>query len=233
MSKVYLRIPECDPALVLEASKYSVADLHESMDIMAGRTALFGPELRPLNAGVRIAGQAVTAFVYPGDALFAHKAVQLIKAGQVLVVANGGAGPQTMFAELVALAVRKAGAAGAIVEGCIRDTVALREMRFPVWSSGVHAAHVNKSGPGSINVPIVCAGVRVNPGDIIVADDDGVICLPPAQVMATIEKARARAAREVTIRAAIDAGTVLFDILNLQAQLEFAGVEEIDGTWMT
>ena len=231
MSKVYRRIPECDPALVAEAGKYSVADLHEAMDVMAGRMALFSPQIRPLNPDLRVSGQAVTAFVYPGDGLLGHKAVQLIKPGQVLVVSNGGAGPQTMFAELVGLAALKAGAVGAVVEGCVRDTEALRRMRFPVWSSGVHSNHTNKGGPGCVNVPVVCGGVRVDPGDIIVADDDGVICIPPAQIKPVLEKARARAEREVRIRAAIEAGEVLFDILKLQAALDDAGVEEIDGVW--
>ena len=230
-SKVYRQIPVCDPALVEEAGKYSVADLHESMDPIPGRMALFDAAIRPVNSGLRIAGQAVTAFVFPGDGLLGHKAVQLIKPGQILVVANGGSHPQTMFGEVVALAAGKAGARGAIVEGCVRDVQALRAMRFPVWSSGVYCGHTNKSGPGSVNVPIVCAGVRVEPGDIIVADDDGVICIPPALVRPIVERARLRAAGEARIRTAIDEGKVLFDVLNLQAALEASGVEEIDGTW--
>jgi 4-hydroxy-4-methyl-2-oxoglutarate aldolase len=227
-SKVYRQIPLCDPALVEEAGRYSVAELHESMEIIPGRMALFGGDIRPLNPGIRVAGQAVTAFVFPGDGLLGHKAVQLIKPGQILVVANGGSGPQTMFAELVALAARKAGARGAIVESCVRDVEALREMRFPVWSSGVHCGHTGKAGPGSVNIPIVCAGVRVDPG---VADDDGAICLPPALALATFARARLRAEREVKIRAAIDEGKVLFDILKLQEALAASGVEEIEGTW--
>ena len=229
--KVYRRIPECDPMLVDEVGKFSVADLHESMDVIAGRMALFGPAIRPINPGVRIVGQAVTAFLFPGDGLLGHKAVQLIKPGQILVVANGSAGPQTMFAELVALAAQAAGARGAVVEGHVRDSEALRAMRYPVWASGVYAGHTEKNGPGAVNVPIVCGGVRVEPGDIVVADDDGVIRIPPGLARAAVEKAKARAAREVSIRAAISEGKVLFEMLNLQAALEKAGVEEIDGTW--
>ena len=231
--KIYHRIPECDPELLEEVGKYGVADLHESMDVIAGRMALFGPAIRPVNPGTRMVGQAVTAFLFPGDGLLGHKAVQLIKPGQVLVVANGGAGPQTMFAELVALAARAAGARGAVVEGYVRDTQALRAMQFPVWASGVYAGHTGKSGPGAVNVPMVCAGVHVDPGDIIVADDDGVICIPLAAAKSAVEKAKIRADREVKIRAAIRAGSVLFEILGLQATLDTAGVEEIEDTWQS
>ncbi len=231
VSRVYRRIPECDPGLVAEAEKFAVADLHESMDTIPGRMALFSPAIRPLNAGLRIAGQAVTASLFPGDGLLGHKAVQLVRPGQIMVVSNGGTGPQVMFAELVALAASQAGARGAIVESCIRDTDALRTMRYPVWSAGVHSARTGKSGPGSVNVPIVCGGVLVNPGDIIVADDDGVICIPPAEMPQILERARTRATREVRIRKAIEEGQVLFDILNLQAAFEAAGVEEIDAVW--
>ncbi len=231
--KVYRHIPQCDPLLVEAVGRFSVADLHESMDVMAGRMALFGPAIRPINPGLRAVGQAVTAFLFPGDGLLGHKAVQLIKPGQILVVANGGAGPQTMFAELVALAAEAAGARGAVVEGHVRDVEALRTMQFPVWASGVYAGHTGKNGPGFVNVPIVCGGVRVEPGDIIVADDDGVICIPPALAHSVIAKAKARAEREVQIRAAVGGGKVLFDILNLQAALDNAGVEEVEGTWQT
>ncbi len=230
-SRIYHRIPPCDPALVEEAGNYAVADLHESMDPISGRLALFSPAIRPLNRGIRISGQAMTVSVFPGDGLLGHKAAQMVKPGQVIVMTNGGTGPQVMFAELIALAARQSGARGVVVESCIRDTDALTAMRFPVWSSGVHSGHTNKSGPGMINVPVVCGGVLVNPGDVIVADDDGVICIPPKLLPQAIEKAKARAAREVKIRAAIKEGKVLFDILNLQAAMDAAGVEEIDATW--
>ena len=230
-SKIYLRVPPCDPALVEEAGRHAVADLHESMEIIAGRLALFGPQIRPLTPGLRIAGQALTVSVFPGDGLLGHKAAQMAKPGQVLVMTNGGMGPQTMFAELIALAARSSGAVGVVAESCVRDSGALSEMRFPVWSSGVYAGHTNKSGPGMINVPVVCGGVLVNPGDVIVADDDGVICIPPKLLAGVLEKAKARAAREVKIRAAIAEGKVLFDILKLQDEMDKAGVDVIDAAW--
>jgi 4-hydroxy-4-methyl-2-oxoglutarate aldolase len=230
-STIYRRIPEIDPALLEEAAKVSVADLHESMDVIPGRMALMDGSIRPLNPGQRIAGQAVTAYTFPGDGLLGHKAVSLVGPGQILVFANGGSGPQTMFAELIALAALSRGAAGAVVESCVRDTEALRTMRFPVWSRGVYPARTGKSGPGAVNVPITVGGVRIDPGDVIVADDDGVICIPPALLPEALEKAKARAAREVKIRAAIAEGKLLFDLLGLQATLDAAGAQEFDTTW--
>jgi 4-hydroxy-4-methyl-2-oxoglutarate aldolase len=147
------------------------------------------------------------------------------------VIANSGNSPSTMFAELVALAALRNGVAGVIADGSIRDTDALREMGFPVWSASVHPGHIEKRGPGAINVPIVCGGVLVNPGDVIVADGDGVISIPRADVARAVSGAKERAAREVTIRQRIEKGEVLFDILNLQASLDQAGVVERDATW--
>ena len=230
-AQIFRRIPECDPQLVAEAAKIAVADLHESMDVIPGRMALFSPAIRPVNPGLRIAGQAVTAYTFPGDGLFGHKAIQLVRPGQVLVFANGGCGPVTMFAELVALAARQNGAAGAVAEGSVRDVEALREMRFPVWASGVYPGHTNKVGPGAVNVPIVCGGVLVEPGDIIVADDDGVICIPPTLMPQVLARAKARAEREVKIRAAIAEGKTLFDLLGLDQAIKATGAQEHDGAW--
>lgn len=228
---IYTRIPSCDPALVEEAGRYGVADLHEALDLVTGRMALMSPAIRPLNAGLRVSGQAVTVYSYPGDGLFMHKAVQLVRPGQILVLANSGNTPSTMFAELVALAALKNGAAGVIADGSIRDTDALQELNFPVWSASVHAGHVEKRGPGAVNVPIVCGGVLVNPGDVIVADNDGVICIPRAELDATVAGARDRAAREVAIRKRIDKGETLFDILDMQSNIEKTGAVQHDRTW--
>ncbi|HWK68311.1 MAG TPA: 4-carboxy-4-hydroxy-2-oxoadipate aldolase/oxaloacetate decarboxylase [Rhizobiaceae bacterium] len=228
---IYTRIPSCDQALVEEAGKFGVADLHEALDLVTGRMALMHHAIRPLNGGLRISGQAVTAFNYPADGLFLHKAVQLVKPGQILVIANSGNAPSTMFAELVALAALKNGAVGVIADGSIRDTDALREMKFPIWSASIHAGHVEKRGPGAVNIPVVCGGALVEPGDIIVADHDGVICIPRSRLEATVAGARERAAREVVIRERIDNGETLFDILDLQTSVDRAGAVQHDSTW--
>jgi 4-hydroxy-4-methyl-2-oxoglutarate aldolase len=229
--KVYRRIPACDPALVEAAGSFSVADLHESMDVIPGRQALFDARLRPLSRGQRVAGQAFTAFCFPGDGLIGHRAVQLAGPGHLLVFANGGSGPMVMFGEMIALAARRQGVRGAVVESCVRDTEALIDMRFPIWSTGVHVGHLNKTGQGSINVPIVCGGVHVEPGDIIVADSDGVICIPIGQVAQVVERARTRAANEVRLRAELQGPKTLPEIFNIRPALDAIGVQEFDAAW--
>lgn len=228
---IYTKIPACDQALVEEAGRYGVADLHEALDLVSGRMALMSPTIRPLNPGQRISGQAITVYNYPGDALYLHKAVQLVRAGQIIVMANSGIAPSTMFAELVSLAARQNGAAGVVADGGIRDTDALIESNFPVWSSGIYAGHVEKRGPGAINVPVVCGGVYVEPGDVIVADNDGVICIPRARLAEAVAGARDRAAREMVIRERIARGEVLFDILDMQSSLDKAGTVQHERAW--
>jgi 4-hydroxy-4-methyl-2-oxoglutarate aldolase len=184
-----------------------------------------------LTRGQRISGQAFTAYTFPGDGLIGHRAIQLAGPGHILVFANGGCGPMVMFGGQVALAARRQGIRGAVVDGCVRDTDDLAEMQFPIWSTGVYAGHLNKAGQGAINVPIVCGGVVVEPGDVIVADSDGVICLPLDQVAAVVEKAKARAEREVRVRADLNSGKNLSEIFNIQSILAATGVEEFDCTW--
>jgi 4-hydroxy-4-methyl-2-oxoglutarate aldolase len=213
------------------AGHLSVVDLHESMDVIPGRMALFDARIRPLNHRQKISGQALTAYTYPGDGLIGHRAIQLAGPGHIPVFANGGCGPVVMFGEMVALAARQQGIRGAVLEGCVRDTDALVEMQFPVWSTGVFAAHLNKVGQGSINVPIVCSGVYVEPGDIIVADSDGVICIPLTQAAEVVERAKARTAHEVRLRADLNSGKTMAEIFNIRSTLDAAGVEELDCTW--
>ncbi len=231
-SIVYRRIPACGPALVREAAAYGVADLHESMAVVAGRMALLSPAMKALNPGIRIAGQAVTAQNYPGDALAVHKAIQLAEAGQVVVCTGGGGTDGAMLGELLATYAGAKGIAGIVIEGSIRDTDRLREMGFPVWSTSVSAAHDEKRGPAAVNIPIVCAGAVVRPGDIIAADGDGVIAIPRRLLAATVAGARARAEQENEVRERLRQGVALFDIMGIQNLIEAAGFEERDCTWL-
>lgn len=228
-SVAYLQMPECDPDLIRQASQYGVADLHESMGIVPGRMALMKPEIQALNRGIRIAGQALTVYCYPGDGLLLHKALTMIEPGNILVIANSETSPSVMFAELVALAALQKCVGGVVADGCIRDTEALQEMRFPVWARGFYSGHVEKRGPGAINVPVVCGGVIVEPGDVIVADGDGVISIPPRLLPETIAKARIRAEREVHVRKEIAAGKLLFDLMNFGDAM--ADVQIHDRKW--
>lgn len=230
-SRIFTQIPECDPNLVAAIGEQSMADLHEAMETIRGRMALFDSGIRPLQPGLNVAGQALTVAAFPGDGLLGHKALSLAKPGQVLVqTAFGGfTGPQ--FAELVSLAAKEAGVVGAVIDGPVRDTDALLANGFPVWCRGAYAARPLKRGPGEVNVPLVCGGVYVEPGDIIVADGDGAIAIPLASAEKVLAGAQARAEREVGIRAAIADGTRLYDLLGLEQQLDKDEYVEIDGTW--
>jgi 4-hydroxy-4-methyl-2-oxoglutarate aldolase len=202
-SPVYTRIPACDPALLKEAGRYGVSDLHEGLGAVAGRTCLMAPSMRPNTLGTRMVGQAITSFNYPGDNLMLHRALALAEAGQVIVASNGGSAQGALWGELA----------------------------FPVWSTAVSPSHPEKRGPGAVNMPLVCAGVTVNPGDIIAADGDGVLVISPALLETAVTAARARAAKEEGIRAAITRGETLAGILGMGAAFEKAGIEDVSTTW--
>lgn len=228
---IYTRIPASDPALIAAARECGVSDLHEALGPVAGRMVLMSPRMRPLNPGVRIAGPAVTAYNYPGDNLMIHKALHLVEAGQVLVFTNGGGTQGALWGEMAATYARRKGVGGVIVDGSIRDTDALSEMRFPVWSTAVSPSHPEKRAPGAVNVPIVCDGVLVNPGDIVVADGDGVLVIPRQDLRMAVEGAQARMAKEAELRKRLETGVSLFELLNMQPALDATGIEVRDTTW--
>lgn len=234
-SQVYLRIPAGDAAALAEVERYTVADLHEAMGVVLGfdraRVALLDPAIRPLIGGTRIAGQAVTVRTNPDDGLLGHRAIRLLRPGQILVCTNGGHGAAAMFAELTALEARNNGALGAVVDGPARDSDALTELGYPVWSRGTYAGHTDKQGPGAVNVPVVCGGVLVEPGDVIVADGDGVLSIPLDALPEVVVAARTRVEREYGIRSALGRGEHLMEVLGLNVALETAGVEEHDRSW--
>lgn len=228
---IYSQIPPSDPALAAAAREVGVADLHEALGAVAGRQLLMGPRMRPLGPGQRMAGPAVTAFNYPGDNLMMHQALYQAAAGQVLVVSNGGGHQGALWGELAALHAQQKGLAGLIVEGAVRDSEALVELGFPTWSTTIHASHSEKRGPGAVNVPVVVEGVIVNPGDIVVADSDGVLVVPPEALAAALETAGKRRAKEAGIKQQLAAGRSLYEILGLGAAVEASGAERREGTW--
>jgi 4-hydroxy-4-methyl-2-oxoglutarate aldolase len=230
---IYTRIPLPDPALVAEAAKYAIADLHESLGAVQGRMALMSPRMRPLLDGRRISGAAVTSYNFPGDNLMIHVALNVAQRGQILVLTNGGGGSQgALWGDVACTFAAQKGIAGVVADGPVRDIDALREMNFPVWATAISPSHPEKRGPGSVNVPVVVDGVLVEPGDVIVADGDGVLVIPQAHLARAIEGARQRAAKEVAIRARIKAGESLFDIMNMDAAVRTAGIEQADKTWL-
>jgi 4-hydroxy-4-methyl-2-oxoglutarate aldolase len=226
------RIPLPDPALAAEAANYALADLHESLGAVQGRMALMSSRMRPLLQGRRISGAAITSYNFPGDNLMIHVALNIAERGQILVLANGGGTQGALWGDVACTFASHKGIAGVVADGPVRDIDALREMNFPVWATSISPSHPEKRGPGSVNVPIVVDGVLVEPGDVIVADGDGVLAIPQAHLARTIEGARQRAEREIAIRKRIKAGESLFEILNMQAAVEGAGILQVDSTWL-
>lgn len=228
---IYTRIPRCDPALIAEIGQFPVSDLHEAMGAIEGRSHLMTPRMRPIATGQKLAGQAVTSNNYPGDNLMIHAALNVAQAGDVLVLSNGGLPQGALWGDVAATYAAEKGVAGLIIDGPVRDTEALRQMGCKVWSTIVSPSHPEKRGPGAVNVPLVCDGVQVMPGDIIVADDDGVLVVPVRLAAETIRRARERNETEARIRSEIKAGSSLFEIVGIQKILDAAGVRTVDTEW--
>jgi 4-hydroxy-4-methyl-2-oxoglutarate aldolase len=201
-----------------------VATVHEA----AGRTGLMGPGIRPIQDGSRIGGPAVTVLAPPGDNMMIHAAVELIQPGDVLVVATTSPSTDGMFGELLATSLLQRGCAGLVIEAGVRDVSDLRQMGFGVWSAAVHAQGTVKETPGSVNIPVVCGGVELQPGDVVIADDDGVMIVPRVDAPEVLEAATARLAKESETRERLEAGELGLDIYGLRDRLEGLGVRWVD-----
>ena len=227
--RVYLKVRRTDEAVCRQALQTTVSDLHEAMGSPACRQQTMTPGMRPILDGVRIAGPAVTAWCPPGDNLMMHRARSLAQAGDVLVVAAPDGGAQ--WGDIAAWYALRLGLAGVVVDGCIRDLDALRAMGSPVWATRVDPSSPRKQGPGLVNAPIQCAGVRVEPGDLVVADGDGVIVVPRGEASAIVGRAVERTQREGAERAAIDAGGTPWALHGGAANYAKLDIEEIDRPW--
>lgn len=230
-SIVYRQIPRCSSELLQEIALFPVADLHESLGAIEGRMRLMSPRMRPIGPSQKAVGQAVTSYNYPGDNLMIHAALDVAQRGDMLVLVNGGISQGALWGDVAGTYAMHKGLAGVVADGSVRDTNALREMGFDVWATSVSPAHPEKRGPGSVNVPVVCDGVVVEPGDIIAADDDGVLVIPVRLAAETIARARRRNEAEREYRQHIKSGRTLIDILNLKKNLDAANVSFIDGEW--
>jgi 4-hydroxy-4-methyl-2-oxoglutarate aldolase len=227
---VYARNRRVDPAIVERARNCWVSDLHEAFDPVAARMATMSERMRPLALGIRMAGVAVTVRPAPGDNLFLHRALKSAGPDDVLVVAANGE-PGAQWGYLAALVAQHAGLAGVVVHGTIRDVDQLAQMRYPVWSTAISAAHPEKVGAGMLNVPVVCDGVLVRPGDLVVGDGDGVIVVPRERALEAVEFCEKRAVAEKEAAERIAAGATLWDLHDLGDAYRRLGVIEHPTDW--
>jgi 4-hydroxy-4-methyl-2-oxoglutarate aldolase len=222
--RIVRRISRPSAEIVRTLGTHGVATIHEAQ----GRIGLMKPYMRPIYAAARVAGPAVTISSPPGDNLMIHAAIEVCQPGDVLVVAPTSESTDGMFGELLATSCVAHGIAGLVIEAGVRDVADLTAMNFPVWSKAISAQGTVKASAGSVNVDVVCAGVVVHPGDIIVADQDGVVVVPRERAEEVTRRGGQRIAKEEKTRTRLRAGELGVDFYGLREKLKELGVEYID-----
>ena len=204
--------------------EFGVATVHEAQ----GRIGLMRPYMRPIYSSARAAGSAITVLCHPGDNLMIHAAMELVQSGDVMVVTTTSESTDGMFGDLLAASCMAHGVAGLIIEAGVRDVADITEMGFPVWSRAIHSQGTVKNTAGSVNIPIICAGAQINPGDVIIADADGVVVVERKDADAVANLSKERIAKEAKSREHLRKGELGLDFYGLRAKLTELGVQYID-----
>ncbi len=217
-------IDRADSSVIDRLAVAGTATVHEAI----GRVGYVGPHLKPIQLDTKIAGSAVTVLSHPGDNIMIHAAVEMCQPGDVLVVANTAPSTHGMFGDLLATSLIARGVRGLVIDAGVRDTADLRSMGFPVWAQHVSCQGTVKNSPGSVNVPVILGGVTVQPGDVVCADDDGVVIVERADAAWALQRSDARLAREEQMRMTLESGELGVDLYGLRQKLNDMGVEYID-----